>query len=170
MERYSEWSSEVRESAKEEFREALIQMQSVIRGLGLEDEVQVDTILLGKAIIDYLEDVERLESFSNIVSNISKTYAYSIYWILKRAPIISLHPAKTCKDALHINERVCSAILISKLQEEKGIRIGTPSEYFVKLMFYNFKYRLYTPKTLELMIEAYFHGCDAGRVNSLPTT
>lgn len=165
MEQYSEWPQEIKEKAREEFKETLDQMQIVIKSLGLDDKVQVNPILLGKAIIDYIEDVDRLESFSDITSNTTKTYAYSTYWVLRRSPITSINPAEAGAEVLHINERVCAAILIAKMQEEKGIEIGTPCEYFVKLMYYNFKYRLYTPKTLELMIEAYFNGCDAGRVN-----
>lgn len=165
MERYSEWPEDEKENARGNFRELLFQMQAIIKELHLEDKVQVNTLLLGKAIIDYMEDVERLEDFSGITSNITKTYAYSTFWILRRSPVVPINPAQTGEELLYINERICAAILISKMQKEKGIAIGTPCEYFVKLMYYNFKYRLYTPKTLELMIEAYFNGCDAGRAN-----
>lgn len=167
MERYAEWSEEIKHNAREEFRETLKQAQLIIKGLGFDEKVQVNTIMLGKAIIDYIEDVERLEDYSGIISNITKTYAYSTYWFLKRAPIVPIDPASTDPDILHINERACAAILISKIQKEKDVKGGTPNEYFVKLMYYNFKYRIFTPKTLELMIEAYFNGCDAGRANPL---
>ena len=63
MENYTEWSTEVKEKAGKEFTGLLKQMTSVITALGLNDKVRIDTKVLGKAVIDYFEDIIRLEQF-----------------------------------------------------------------------------------------------------------
>lgn len=164
MENYTEWSAEVKEKAGKEFTGLLKQMTSVIIALGLNDKVRIDTKVLSKAVIDYFEDIIRLEQFQGIIANTAKVYAYSTYWLLQRNPIMIVSDTDD-PATLYINERVCTAILISKMQREKDVKKAS-NEYFVNLLYYNFKYREYTAKTLELAIEAYFHGVDMGRVNT----
>lgn len=163
MERYADWPENIKDDAAEIFQETLTQIRSIISSLKLDGKVEVNTLLLSKAIIDYIEDIIRLEHYSDITSNIAKTYAHSTYWLLRRSPIVSINPSEAGRETMFINEKVSVAILMAKLQKEKNIRMGTANEHFFNLMYYNFQYRLYTQKTLELMIEAYFHGCDAGR-------
>ena len=162
MEKYNEWDDKLKDRATKEFSGLLKQMSVLIDALGLDGKVRIDTSVLGKAVIDYIEDIVRLELFEGIVANIAKVYAYSTYWLLQRKPVMVL--GDDCPEALYINEKVCTAILISKMQTEKNIR-KADNEYYVNLLFYNFKYRHYTAQTLELAIEGYFHGCDMGRAN-----
>lgn len=164
MENYTEWSAEVKSKAGKEFIGLLKQMTSVINALGLTEKVRIDTRVLGKAVIDYFEDIIRLEQYQGIIANTAKVYAYSTYWLLQRNPIMIISDEQD-PAVLYINERVCTALLISKMQSEKNVKKAS-NEYFVNLLYYNFKYREYTAKTLELAIEAYFHGVDMGRTNS----
>ena len=164
MESYTEWSAEIKAKAAKEFTGLLKQMTSVVNALGLGDKVRIDTKVLGKAVIDYFEDIIRLEQYQGIIANTAKVYAYSTYWLLQRNPIMIISD-ESDSDVLYINEKVCTAILISKMQKEKDIYKAS-NEYFVNLLYYNFKYREYTAKTLELAIEGYFHGCDMGRMNN----
>ena len=137
-------------------------MQALILALGVDDKVYIDTAVLGKAVIDYIEDIIKLEQFEGIKANIAKVYAYTTYWLLQRKPIMIT--GNDTAETMHINEKVCTAMLISKMQKEKNIK-KADNQYYVNLLYYNFKYRLYTAKSLELAIEGYFHGCEAGRMN-----
>ncbi len=166
MDTYSGWTQEKKTNARRQFIGILKEMQIIIRALGLENDVEVNAYILGKAIIDYIEDLDRFEEFEGIKSsNIAKTYAYLIYWIARHKPIVILNVEKS-EEAIYINEKVCTAILISNMQKEKNIALNTNNEYFVNLLFYNLKYRVYTQKSLELMIEGYFLGCDSSSQNA----
>ncbi|MCR4764082.1 MAG: hypothetical protein K5696_11185 [Lachnospiraceae bacterium] len=144
------------------FTHWLDELQDVIKQRGLENEVQVNRYLLGKAVVDYFEDIIRLKAFEEIERcNEAKIYGYHAYWIMKRKPIQILPTAEIDAKTLHINELACATMIVSKMYEEKGIDIaqgGAELKRFFNLLYYSFKYREYTQKTLEIMIDAFFLG------------
>jgi hypothetical protein len=67
-------------------------------------------------------------------------------------------------DNFDINAKVGIAMLMPKILAEAGIKRTAVKgkaqmNDFVNLLFYNLKYRTYTPQSLELMIEALLCGC-----------
>lgn len=143
------------------FNNLLEQMQAVLERMGIIDQVLINTDLLGKAVVDYFEDIDRLKDFEGIVRvNVDKIYSYGTYWILRRQPIQIIE--KDLEEKFwYINEKVCIAIMIPKMLEEMGISLTEKNprfEQFLDLVYYNFKYRLYTQQTLELMVESFFCG------------
>lgn len=143
------------------FEHLLTQIQDVLEQMGITDEVIVNTDLLGKAIVDYFEDIDRLKQYEGITrANVAKIYAYSTYWLVKRSPI---QLARNDLDAqyLYINEEVFSYILLAKMLKEAGKPLT--SQPMVRelrnLLLYNLMYRDYNQKSLELMVTAFLCGC-----------
>ena len=148
------------------FRHLAKRMQDIINGCGMQDHVVLDEDLLGKALVDYFEDVDRLKKFEGMERiNVSKIYAYEAYWLMRRKPIQTKGTSHDEK-CLYINEIVCASMIVSKMFREKGIvpEAGNPDvKRFFDLLYYNLKYRQYTQKSLELAIEAFFLGCSLGK-------
>lgn len=147
----------------------LTQIQDVLEAMGLIDDVYINETILGKAVLSYFEDIDRLKAYEGIErTNVSKIYGYEAYWILRFKPISYLPDVDINPKKLHINEKVMVTIMIAKMLEEMSIN---PDDYndrlldFMKLLFYNFKYRTVTQKTLELMISAFFCGCKFVKVS-----
>lgn len=144
------------------FKSILTQIQDILESLGIMDYVQINTDILGQAIVDYFEDVDRLKRYEDIERiNVDKIYGYEVYWLIKRKPI-QLVKADIPIEYLYINEKVCTIILVAKMLVEmkKGSDEPNPRiSSFLSLIYYNFKYRLFTQKSLELMVEAFFCGC-----------
>lgn len=147
---------------KERYVNILTQIQDVLEALDIMDYVNINTGLLGQAILDYFEDIDRLKKYENIDKvNVDKIYAYETYWLLKRKPIQIVNNQIDVK-YLHINEKVLTFILIAKILREANKSyddINPKMISFVELLFYNMKYRLLTQKTLELTISAFICGC-----------
>lgn len=143
------------------FNNILEQMQEVLIRMGIIDKVSINTDLLGKAIVDYFEDIDRLKTFEDIPRvNVDKIYSYGIFWILRRHPI-QIIDKDLDERFWYINEKVCIAIMIPKMFAEMGIDLSAKNPRFMdflELMYYNFKYRLYTQQSLEFMVEAFFCG------------
>lgn len=147
---------------KTRFENTLTQIQDVLEAMGLLEQVTVDTHLLGSAILSYFEDIDRLKEFEGIErANVEKIYSYETFWLLRNKPIQITDKSLAMKH-IHINEKVCVAILISKMCKEmergyddENVRILS----FLELLLYNFKYRHFTQQSLELMISAFFLGC-----------
>lgn len=147
---------------KERYENTLTQIQDVLEALGLIDKVTVSTKLLGQAILDYFEDINRLKEFEGIEkANVDKIYGYQTFWLLRNKPIQIIDKDIEYK-YLHINEKVFSMILISKMLAEAGVDYDDVNPRllsFMKLVYYNFKYRIYTQQSLELIASAFFCGC-----------
>lgn len=143
------------------FKSLLEEIQDVLVNMGIIDQVLINTDLLGKAVVDYFEDIDRLKDFEDISRvNVDKIYSYGAFWFLRRRPIQIID--NTIDDRFwYINEKVCIAIMIPKMFAEMGIDMKAENprfKNFLELMYYNFKYRLYTQQSLEFMIEAFFCG------------
>ncbi|MBR3298632.1 MAG: hypothetical protein IKI64_05440 [Clostridia bacterium] len=147
---------------KTRFESLLIQMQDLLDALGILDKVTINTDLLGQAVLNYFEDIDRLKSFGGIDrTNEDKIYGYEAFWLLRDKPIQFLSN-DIPYEHLYINERVVTLILIAKVLKEANIHPDSGNDRllpFIKLVYYNFKYRVYTPQSIELMITAFFCAC-----------
>lgn len=144
------------------YKNLLIQIQDVLEGLDILDKVEINTDLLGQAVLNYFEDVERLKEFEGIVrTNEDKIYGYETFWLLRDKPI-QLIESNTPYEYLYINEKVFTWILISKMLRDAGVDIDSKNPRlmpFLKLLYYSFKFRNFTQQSLEVMITAFFCGC-----------
>lgn len=137
-----------------------VEYSEIIAAMGYEEYVRIDENLLGKAVIDYFEDIDRLKKYEGINRICtSKIYGYGVYWLMKRKPLQIIRMDCSDERILYVNEIACTTMIISKMFKEMGIVEEKSDELlmnFFNLLFYNFKYRLFTQKSLELMIEAFF--------------
>lgn len=144
------------------FGSIMSRMQKALDSLGLQDKVWIDEDRLGKAVIDYFEDIDRLKEFEGIERiSVSKIYAYQTYWIVKRKPLCLKEGISGDERLAFINEIVCAGMLIMLMYCEMNIKPPIDDERigrFYDLLLYNLKYRDFTQKTMELMIEAFFLG------------
>lgn len=143
------------------FNSLLTEIQNILIKMGIIDLVEINSDLLGKAVIDYFEDIDRLKEFEDIPRiNVDKIYSYGIYWVLRRSPIQILDK-NIDKRFLHINEKVCTVLMFPRMLAEMRIspKSANPNfAGFLDLIYYNFKYRTYTQQSLELMVAAFFCG------------
>jgi hypothetical protein len=138
-------------------------LHSFLRKQGLgKDFVVVNGINLIKAIVDYFIDVIRIKEFNPIkTTNKEKVVAYMAYWLLKRKPLQAVKDFEGCDS---INEYFVTDYVTSIINNEKKIgnsMKNNPSySKFYSMLFYNLKYRLVTQQSIELMIDAFYCGCD----------
>lgn len=160
--------SELRQKypVEKRFNKLYRQIKALIDETEFSDFVKIDEDILGSAVIDYFEDVDRLKEFSGIPRiSVSKIYSYQSYWLLKRKPIQVIAEINDDR-CLYINEIIVAAILISDIFSERGREPEQGNQKiwsFFDLLLYNFKYRGYTQKSLELMVEAFFLGWDTSK-------
>ena len=152
------------------FRSIMRRMQAILKSIGLAEIVRIDEDRLGRAIIDYFEDIDRLKDFEEIERvNVSKIYAYETYWLVRRKPIIvedNVEENDSQNDRLvYINEIVCAMMLVMNMCTEVG-KIPDPgndqTKRFYELLYYNLRFRDFTAKSLELAIEAFMFGISVG--------
>lgn len=139
------------------------ELSEYIMMCGAANYAHVNVKLLGGAIRDYFEDIERLKAFEGMKrANEAKIYAYETFWLLRRKPIQLITSYDIPETGLCLNEFICASMMVSRMFTEAGKAISNMDSKrmdFINLLFYNFKYRLYTQKSLELMAEAFFLGC-----------
>lgn len=143
------------------FQHLLQEIQDILERMNVTDEVTVNTDLLGKAIVDYFEDVDRLKRYEGIERiNVAKIYAYETFWLVKRSPI-QLRRNDLAADFLSINEKVFTCMLLAKMFREAGKSYDYHPAVveLYDLILYNLKYRGYNQKSLELMVTAFLCGC-----------
>ena len=104
-------------------------------------------------------DVEKLKNQEGIERvNEAKIYSHELYWIMRRRPVQIIKQVKSGNE-LFINEKICLALILPKMNEEVGGGVDFGKEPFsdlVNLLYYNLKYREYTQHSLELMVESFF--------------
>lgn len=148
------------------YKAILDQIQIIIKAEGIQDKVHVNEDLLGKAITDYFEDIDRLKQYEEIDrTRTSKIYAYEAYWLVRRKPIQIIDPE--CEEKyLYANELVCTMMIIAKMYKEAGKEITARNDQlteFTRLLYYNLRYRKFSQQSLELMIEAFYLGANEGK-------
>lgn len=140
----------------------LIQIQDLLEAAKIMDYVRVDEKLLGYAVLDYFEDIDRLKDFEGIErTNVAKIYGYETFWLLRDKPI-QITSSEIPWEFLFINEKIFAVILFAKMLRAAGAGPDSKSAQLLpllKLMYYNFRYRQFTQKSLELMVSAFLCGC-----------
>jgi hypothetical protein len=152
----------------ERYRTLWNEVHDCIKNYNMERLVRVDVESFDMFILDYFTDIFRLKEFHDIEhTNVEKIYSYTCYWFVRRHPVQLI---SISKDNFDINEKIAVSLLVPKMLKELGISIGISNKplqgdiggekmkNFVNLVFYNLKYRTFTPQSLELMVEAFFCG------------
>jgi hypothetical protein len=147
----------------------LDEIQKIVNRMGMGDYFYISEDSLSLAVLDYFTDIARLKPFQDIEhTNVQKIYAYGVFWLLRRSPIQTV--AQFPQEFAYINEKTMILMLLPKMFAEIGIDPVTAYKLqrdiiigFVDLLFYNFRYRQFTPQSLELMIEAFFAGFKIGQ-------
>lgn len=143
------------------------QMLIFIKSAGLESNIRIDRRKLGYAILSYFADIFRLKEFHELDrTNLPKVYAYEAYWILRMSPLQLVN--RVSDDLLWINEKFITTILISDIvaridKENIDFAKYPVLKELAELIVYNFKYRVYTAQTLEMMLKAVSVGIALGR-------
>lgn len=145
---------------KNRYSSILGQMEHFIKESNLGEDVFVNPILVGLALIDCFEDIRRLKDFHKIEStNGLKIVSYTAYWLLRRKPI----QVKSVKEEnAYINEYFVLLYIFNYVSSEKlGFILDRKEEGLISFkdtLLYNLKYRINDPKSLELMITGFFAG------------
>lgn len=146
------------EDVKERFGIWYSDAQRFIEKKGLSDQAVVNTKRLGYAICDYFIDMIRMKEFHGIKhANLSKVYAYSCYWFVRRQPIQLVGDVEN--DDLYINELFAVNNLIAKLRIHSSNRDIINKNSLLdlgRLWLYNFKFRIFTAQSLETAICSFF--------------
>ena len=152
-----------KEDIYQRFENIFIQLESIINEMGVSSKVRIDEALLQQSVLDYFTDIARIKHFHEIKVNEPKIYSYGIFWLLRRSPIQLKEPVDEVYT--YINEKAAISILFTKMLKELGVdvskndkRIISMIDNYIDLLYYNFKFRLYTQQSLELMIAAFFCG------------
>ncbi len=137
------------------------EMNQFIKESQCENNAYVNEMILGYALLDYFEDVERLKSFHKVEHiNSIRIVSYTAFWLLKRKPI-QVSPNFNDKNLVYINERFVLSYILSFLsqegkdideQDKKGV------ESFTQSLLYFLKYRLTNVNSLEMIIMSFFGG------------
>lgn len=148
------------EEVKERFGIWYSDAKRFIEKKGLSDKAVINTRRLGYAICDYFIDIIRMKEFHGIEhANLSKVYAYSCYWFVRRQPIQLVDEVES--ENLYINELFAVNNLIAKVRRHSANMDIINKQSLLelgKLWLYNFKYRLFTAQTLEMTIFSFFVG------------
>ena len=141
------------------FSALYVEIQEYITRCGAAGYARINVKLLGKALVDYFEDIERLKLYEGMERvNEAKVYAYQTFWLMRRKPIQIIEQKDFPETGLYLNEFIFACMLVSAMYKEAGLDTGKKDKRrmdFIDLLEYNFKYRTYTQKSLELMVEAF---------------
>lgn len=135
------------------------ELHSFLGVLNCDNKVQLNELVLAYALIDYFEDIQRVKDFHKLdLANGMKTVAYKVFWFLRRRPIQVL----SCdKNLIFVNEKFVVSYILSYLSEmDDFILDRTEDEIcaFKDTLFYYLKYRLDSPKSIELILMSFFAG------------
>ena len=142
------------------FVSLLEDMNSFIVEANLTENVSVNKMLLGYALVNYFEDIMRLKEFHHVghVNNI-KIVSYTSYWLLRTKPL-QVHGSD--KKIVYVNERFVLSYILSYLESSNCGKIlerkNAGLHAFTETLFYYLKYRTLNPQALELMLISFFAG------------
>jgi hypothetical protein len=145
-------------------------MHLFIKNKKLEEKVVINGRTLKESVVDYYVDIARIKSFHPIDNpSVEKDDAYKAYWLLRRK---ALHVVSSFDDCEFINEYFVATFLLTVIAYQRDIndakKEGNPTWLkFRKLLYRNLKYRPVSQQSLELMIEAFFCGCDFAAITKL---
>jgi len=146
------------------FRMLLEEAVLVLEELGLTSNTCINERILAHCVLDYFADIKRLKAFHHIdYTNLAKIYGYVTYWFVRLKPIQLI--AEVDDHYLPINEIVALNIFFPKVLENAGVDACALTEEcqnelrdLFNLFRYNLIYRLSTPQSLELAIQALCSG------------
>ena len=144
---------------KDRYDSLISDIDIFIKASELEDEVYLNSLSLGYALIDYFEDIRRLKEFHSVEHiNCIKIVSYTSYWLLRRKPIQLKE--KAGKLSIYINERFVVAYILDFLSNEEHIlqRELRGLKAFSESLFYHLKYRAISANSIEQIITAFFAG------------
>jgi len=150
-------------------------IQALLVKYGLSECCEVNPELLRVATLEYFDEVFEMKQAHKIDhSQPEKIYSHQIFWLLRNHPIQIIDFKKLQEldklEYLHINERAFTDILVRRiaieLEErfEKNIQIDDfvkklekhkLMKEFRRKLYYTFKRRIYTSKSLLMTIEAF---------------
>lgn len=149
------------------YKALLTQIVAIVNEFGLgNDDVFINTDNLCQSLLDYFTDISRIKEFHGMEKiNVQKIYSYTLYWFLKRNPIQIRRQLDNKFNS--INEKVALIMLVPRIFIEQNVELPADDNgkaekkliEFLKLLYYNFKFRVYTQQSLELMLSAFFSGC-----------
>lgn len=153
---------------KDRFEAQLENMNAYIEKSGYSKKMIVNPLVLGYALVDYFEDIQRIKALHPIEHiNSIKIYSYISYWLLRRKPIQILSPER---ELIFANERYVYAYIMDFLncyqdnrKELNGLsNIFTDTrqgiDTFRESLFYYLKYRVRNALELEMFITSFFAG------------
>ena len=144
---------------KKRFESLRTDIQKFISASNLEGKAVLNSIMLGYALVDYFEDIERLKAFHDVPHvNSIKIISYTSYWLLKRKPI---QATTEDKNLVYVNERFVLAYILDSLSLDKGnllLRDNVGIKSFIESLFYFLKFRQLTPHFLEMILISFYAG------------
>jgi hypothetical protein len=155
-----------RKKVSDSFVRMLIMMHHFIlqNGYKINKDISVNQRALKEVVVDFHVDIARMKSFHFSIDEpaVEKSDAYKAYWLLRRKPLQVLVEDDKFE---FINEYFVVTYLATVIGRHKGID-DTKKEKnqtwrkFCSLLYRNLKYRPISQQSLELMIEAFYCGCD----------
>lgn len=153
------------------------ELENYVNKPKLKGRVSLNYNVLAEVVHDFFADIERLKDFHEIIDpNDSKNHAYTAYWLCRRKPIqVKIDHNPQHDNLSHVNELFVASMLYAKTKIKNSFCVNkfescqNNINKFRTSLFYNLKYRVYTPQTLELMIEALILGGTSFSQNSATT-
>jgi len=137
---------------------------------GYSSIASIDKHLLANAVLDYLEDINRLRNFHRIDEiNSQKNIAYTAYWLLHRRPIqicdaqSKINDPEKLKELTTINEKFVLQHILNYLSvrtRETHIleRSNNGLVVFSNMLLYYLIYRLRDAQSLEMILISFLAG------------
>ena len=148
------------EKQRKRFESILSDMEQYIKASEYTEKVEINSLLLAYAILDYFEDVKRLKLYHHLEHiNSIKIVSHMAYWLLKRKPI---QVKEAEKELVYVNERFVLGYILHFLSSKdcpsilERENIGLKS--YTETLFYFLKYRVNSADILELAITSFFAG------------
>ncbi len=151
------------ERLHEKFVEIRASINHFIEEAGYLETCECNDRILMNLLMDYFADIYRNKQFHGVEwVRTEKSFAYLIYWIVRRKPIQFTHYSEEERD-IYVNERFAAFLMLNECMmcgENKivGAEGKQKLDEYINLLFYYFKYRDYTPQALELAIVSFKMG------------
>lgn len=151
------------ERLHEKFLEIRASINHFIEEAGYIGNCECDDRILMNLLMDYFADIYRNKQFHGVEwVRTEKSFAFLIYWILRRKPIQFIRYSDDERD-IYVNERFAAFLMLNECMmcgENKivGAEGKQKLDEYINLLFYYFKYRDCTPQALELAIVSFKMG------------
>lgn len=161
---YNQLINEIGEkNLQEKYTEILASANKFIEEAGYLKYVECNERILLSLLLDYYADLSRFRDFHGVEwVRTEKSFAYMIYWIVKRKPLQFQCYSEDEKD-IFVNERFAVYLLLNEclLCGEKkfvGKECQQKLDDYINLLLYYFKYRECNPQALEMAITSFKMG------------